>query len=277
MDRGHSRQSRRAVAPAGGDATLEVGSRVLATGAHRAERGLVDVGGVAGLVDLDVATACCDDLLDHLPLDPHDVGGELHEVGIDVARRLMGEALGDPVRAHEGDLHRGGGERRAPEVLLEDDVARQLQALPRRPPPGDRRPVRRGPRFHPARRGGGAVDPVTRLGIAALRRVPLRERVEAGDGTPEALLEAPPRELAVSEHREADLLLAREQRRDRLAVGELQLRGADLARLKAELFGLQPPRRGKAPDVVGARRPQALELWRHAHPPQVIRPGAPPV
>src|SRR6185437_16440293 len=83
----------------GGDRAREAALRILAAGPHGGERGLVDIGGVARRVDLDVAAAGGDQLLDHLALDSDDMVEKIVEVAIGRARRLGIEALGDAVGA----------------------------------------------------------------------------------------------------------------------------------------------------------------------------------
>ena len=79
----------------GGDRALHVARRVLAARAHALERDLVDIGGVARRIDLDVSAAGRDELADDLARDGDHIGEKGVHVRVDRLGTLPGEALGD--------------------------------------------------------------------------------------------------------------------------------------------------------------------------------------
>src|SRR5574341_206652 len=107
----------------------EILHRLLATGAHRLQRGRIDVSGVAGGVDLNVAAAGLHQAPDDLALDLDNVGDEIIYGGIDRSGVLVIEALADAVRADQG--HFGGPLRHAAykTILLQRDIAHEAQPL----------------------------------------------------------------------------------------------------------------------------------------------------
>ena len=60
------------------DGSLEVSFRVFAAGAHSIQRYFIDVGRIAGRVDLNVLAAGVHQFLNHLTLNGDDVGRRSH-------------------------------------------------------------------------------------------------------------------------------------------------------------------------------------------------------
>ena len=84
----------------------EILLRVFAARAHLRQRRLVDIGGVARRIDVDVAAAGVGQALDDLALDRDHVGHERVHVLVDRLRILVLEALADAVRPDQ--RHLGG-------------------------------------------------------------------------------------------------------------------------------------------------------------------------
>jgi hypothetical protein len=113
----------------GGDRALQIAVRILAARAHAIERDLIDVGGIARRVDLDVAAASVDELADHPPGDGDHVGHEDVHVAIDGGRVLPVEALRDAVWTQHRHLDGLFRQRAGELVFRQRHVANEPEPL----------------------------------------------------------------------------------------------------------------------------------------------------
>ena len=123
----------------GRDRTLHVFVRILAAGAHAVERNLVDIGGVARRIDLDITAAGIDQFTDDLPRDFDDVGKERVHIRINGLGLLPVEALRNPVGTQHRHLDGPRRDLAGKLVFRKRHVAHQAEPLDDAAPGSDRR------------------------------------------------------------------------------------------------------------------------------------------
>ena len=229
----------------------EIRHRVFAARLHLLHRRLVDIGGEARRVDVDIAAAGLHQALDDLALDPHHVVDEIVEAFVDALRVLVVEALRDAIRPDQRDLGRGLRDLGDEFIFLERHVAAEPQPLLGGPAMRDRR--------------AGVVHLLDFPALARLRALdaPLialdrgTVGVEALDRRAEAVLEVQAADLAVGDDVEPDALLEPHAAAHRLVLALAHLRGAQFALVEADALFPQSRRPQQAADDV---RPDCLEI-----------------
>ena len=216
----------------GAQRAREILHRLLAALAHRLERRLVDVRGVARLVDMHVAAAGVDQLLDHAALDRDDVVHERIHGRIDRFGTRMVEALHHAVGSDQGDLDRLFCNRGHASVFI------QWRIVPAR-----------------ERRAAGDAPLVRAHGLGA--------SVVAADGEAEAVLEVEAAHFAVGDDVEADALLQVEVTPHAFQLHARELLGRELAGFQCEAGLLPVGGAQQAADDVGADAIEAVHWsWR---------------
>src|SRR5712692_2048889 len=196
----------------GAQRALEIAHWVFAALSHRLERRRIDVSGVAGGIDLHVATAGVGDFADHAPLDSDHVLEESVDIRVDRFGLLVREALADAIGADQRHLERLLRMPAREAILIEQEVALEAQALEHRPA---------------ARHRGSVVVQVGQ--IEALERLAAgnallggahvaRARRKAAHRGAEAVLEIEAPDLAVGNHIKPQALLEAERRAHRLVL-----------------------------------------------------------
>src|SRR5712692_2429814 len=117
----------------GAQRAREIAHWVFAALSHRLERRRIDVSGVAGGIDLHVATAGVGDFADHAPLDSDHVLEESVDIRVDRFGLLVREALADAIGADQRHLERLLRMPAREAILIEQEVALEAQALEHRP------------------------------------------------------------------------------------------------------------------------------------------------
>ncbi len=117
----------------GAQRAREIAHWVFAALSHRLERRRIDVSGVAGGIDLHVATAGVGDFADHAPLDGDHVLEESVDIRVDRFGLLVREALADAIGADQRHLERLLRMPAREAILVQQEVALEAQALEHRP------------------------------------------------------------------------------------------------------------------------------------------------
>ncbi len=227
------------------DRAREILLRILAARAHLVQRRLVDIGGVARRVDVDVAAAGVGKALDDLALDRDHVGHEGVHVLVDRLGILVREALADAVRPDQRHFGRRLCDAVNVLVFLERHVARELEPRLHRTAVRDRRALL-VQRDFPAPQRGGVLDALrVDLHGAGGGVVALHRRAET-------VLEIQPAHLAVTDDVETDAFLEPDRIADRVVLDAAQLGGVDLALLQQRPRLLHGRRPQQAADHIGA-------------------------
>ena len=235
--------------------TREIGLRVFAARTHDVKRLLVDIGGVARLIDVHVTAAGLDQAADDLALQGHQVGHEGVLVGVDRLGLLVVKALRHAVGANEAHLHRLGGERRHALVFFHRHVAREKYALEHRAAVRHRRALAVKVGNVPARHRLGALCAL----FVQLEYVLLGVVVTAHRQA-EAVLKVEPADLAVGDHFHAGGLLHRHGLADAVHLNGVELLRADQAPVHAHARFFPGGRSQQAADVVGTNGVQGVQV-----------------